>query len=135
MKDYTNLLCLKLQEIHKPIEKIEFKITMEQIRIDLNRAIPLGLILNELITNALKHAFPKKTMGKITISIKKLKDKPYEVIVQDNGVGLPADLNFKKTDTLGLKLINILTEQLDGTVSIKRLPGTKVKITFPSLKK
>jgi two-component sensor histidine kinase len=135
MKEYTTMLSLKLQEIHQSSTKIEYQIKMDKIRIDINQAIPLGLILNELITNALKHAFPKKSNGKITIAIKHFNDRSYEVFVRDNGVGLSEAIHFEKTNTLGLKLIKILTEQLDGHIKIRRIGGTKVTINLPYEKK
>ena len=89
------------------------------------QAIPCGLIINELVTNALKHAFPGGRKGEITVSLQASGDGRFILSVSDNGVGFPAGLDFHKTDTLGMQLVTMLVDQLDGTISIERKPGTR----------
>jgi PAS domain S-box-containing protein len=111
---------------------IELKISVEDIFLDINTAIPLGLIVNELITNSLKHAFPEGMNGEINVDFHP-KDDHYEFTVNDNGIGFPNDLDFQKTDSLGLQIINSLTDQIDGEIKLNRNHGTEFKITFKEL--
>lgn len=109
--------------------RIELKINMEDIFLDINMAIPLGLIVNELITNSLKHAFPDGRNGEITIDFHEKGDL-YELNVKDNGIGFPEDLDYRKTGSLGLQLVNSLTDQIDGEVEMNGSPGSSFKISF-----
>jgi two-component sensor histidine kinase/CheY-like chemotaxis protein len=111
---------------------IELKINVENIFLDINTAIPLGLIVNELITNSLKHAFPEGMKGKINVDFQQ-KDNHYEFTVKDNGIGFPEDLDFRNTDSLGLQIVNTLTNQIDGEIELNRSHGTEFKITFKEL--
>ncbi|HOP41374.1 MAG TPA: ATP-binding protein, partial [Geobacteraceae bacterium] len=94
----------------------------------IERAIPWGLIVNELVSNALKHAFPDNRSGEISIRICLDDDDWITLIVADTGVGMPPGLDFKKTGTLGLQLVNILTLQLNGHISMDGTNGTVFKI-------
>ncbi|WP_455240680.1 sensor histidine kinase [Methanothermobacter tenebrarum] len=89
----------------------------------------MGIIINELATNSIKYAFPNKK-GTITIKLTTQKDK-IELTVADDGIGLPDSIDPEKTETLGLKLVNILTKQINGKINLKTKPGTQFKITFP----
>ena len=91
--------------------------------------IPLGLIVNELLSNSLKHAFPEEREGHIDIGFHS-QDHSYQLIVSDNGVGFPEDINYQDTKSLGLRLVNILTDQIDGTIKLKREHGTNFIIEF-----
>ena len=85
---------------------------------DIDHAIPCGLIINELITNSLKYAFPEDRKGEIKVSFH-LMMKIFELIVSDNGVGIPYDVDFRKTESLGLRLVTILVEnQLKGKIDL-----------------
>jgi two-component system sensor kinase len=96
---------------------IMINIDENEILIDINTAIPLGLIINELVNNSLKHAFPNGDHGMIEVQLTKDGNR-LNVIYSDNGVGLPQNMDLDKTNTLGLKLIKILTEQMNGQVDI-----------------
>jgi len=109
--------------------RISLKMDLETILLDINTSIPLGLILNELVSNAMKYAFPDDEKGEITIKLKS-KDDQYTLTVSDSGVGLPDELDFDRIDSLGLQLVNNLTNQIDGTVEMDRTHGTKFTITF-----
>lgn len=102
---------------------------LSEIMIDSKIAIPLGLILNELISNALKYAFPENQHGEIFISLVKKKDRVI-FIVEDNGIGLLQDFNFETTESMGMLLVKMLSQQIDGIVSINGDTGTKVSINF-----
>ncbi len=102
----------------------------EQIEMVVDTAIPCGLIVNELISNSLKHAFPGNENGEIRVGFRALKDGEYELTIGDNGIGLPKDLDIYKTKTLGLQLVTVLTEQLGGTLELNRDGGTVFRIHF-----
>jgi PAS domain S-box-containing protein len=111
---------------------IKLKIYVDDIFLDINTSIPLGLIVNELITNSLKHAFPDGKMGEINIEFHK-KDTHYEFTVKDNGIGFPEDIDYQNTDSLGLQMVTSLTDQIDGEITLDGNNGTKFKITFKEL--
>ena len=113
---------------------IKLNIHVENIYLDIDIAIPIGLIINELITNSLKYAFPKGINGEITI-IFRSRGEILELVVSDNGIGLPKDLDFRKTRSLGLHLVTILTEnQLHGKIDMNGNKGTEFKIEFKSVR-
>jgi len=101
---------------------------------NIDEAIPLGLILNELLTNAFKYAFPNGVKGKIRIGFTEIKSRNkaplYCLLVKDNGCGLPPKMNVNQTATLGLQLVTILTEQLGGKLKVIREKGVGFEITF-----
>jgi PAS domain S-box-containing protein len=116
---------------------IKLKINVEDIVLDVNTAIPCGLIINELVSNSLKHAFRKGKKGEIRIGFRldiNHKDDNdhnlYTLTVSDSGVGFPSDLNFRNTKSLGLQLVNALTNQIGGTIRLNRRHGTTFKIKF-----
>jgi len=109
---------------------ITFDLDIPKISVDLNTAIPLGLISNELITNCLKYAFANKKDGKLSICAA-MDSASLQFVVADNGIGLPEYITLENQATLGLRLINTLTDQLDGTVTIDRTAGTKYSFMFP----
>ena len=94
---------------------VEFTITVHAM--DLDTALPCGLIVNELISNSLKHGFKGRTEGRITITLDEADDE-YILSVRDDGCGLPADFDISSLDSLGIKLINVLTRQMRGTIEI-----------------
>ncbi|MGQ0620229.1 MAG: sensor histidine kinase [Panacagrimonas sp.] len=103
----------------------------ETVRIAIDRAIPCGLIVNELVTNALKHAFPENRSGSIVVEMRLLNDVDVEVAVSDDGVGIPAALDFESLSSLGMQLVQVLTEQLHAELNIHRRNPTRVSFTFP----
>lgn len=111
-------------------QSINLKTTGNNIWLNINTAIPCGLIINELVLNSIKHAFlSEKQDNEISINISS-KNNEITIIISDNGVGFPQDLDFKNTDTLGLDVVCTLTEQLEGTIELDRSQGTTFKITF-----
>ncbi len=113
--------------------KIKLNVKVEDIRIGIDLAVPYGLIINELVSNSLKYAFPQswKGKGKIDIIICSTEKGEIELTVRDNGIGFPKELDFRKTESLGLRLVHILAEeQLGGEIKLDRTRGTKFQIKF-----
>ena len=129
--EYIQSLIQDLFETHTIEEsKIKPIIEVDDVKLNIKTAVPCGLIINELISNSLKHAFPQDEKGEIHISLKE-KDDKFKLTISDSGIGFPEDLNFKNTESLGLKLVHSLTNQIDGEIEIDRSLGSMFKITFP----
>ena len=103
----------------------------EDVALTVERAIPSGLILNELVTNALKHAFPDGRHGTVRVSVRKRDPGRVALVVADDGVGLGADADQGGAQSLGWQLIEAFAEQLDAEVRVTRGPGTTVDVSFP----
>jgi two-component sensor histidine kinase len=114
-------------------DSVALNIDIEDILLDINTAIPCGLVVSELISNALKHAFPQGRTGAITVTMKPVENGDIDLTVADNGVGLAGDLDLKNTDSFGLQLVDMLTEQMQGSLSIDRNGGTTFAIRFKEL--
>jgi two-component sensor histidine kinase/DNA-binding response OmpR family regulator len=99
--------------------------------IDIEKAVPVGLIINELLTNALKYAFPGGRAGKLTVQIEPVPGDMLKLTVADDGVGLPAGIDVNDPATLGLQLVSTLAEQLRGSLDARSQPGATFTITFP----
>ncbi len=115
---------------------VTLKINVDEVLLDIDTAIPCGLIINELVTNALKHAFPLPVdkpagqTGEICIDLRIAHNNQFTLVVSDNGIGLPKGLDFGKIESLGLELVNLLVDQLEGTIEIDHSDGTTFKIRF-----
>jgi len=114
-------------------DRIAMNTNVSNVFLSIDTAIPCGLIINELISNSMKHAFPKRNKGSIHIDFYSDKNK-YVLNVGDNGIGLPKNLDFRNTKSLGLQLVNNLVHQLDGTIELNKENGTEFEITFTKLK-
>jgi len=111
--------------------KINLKIEVDNIMIGVKHASPLGLIVNELITNSFKYAFPGDQTGEITIKLNMLNENDVALIVSDNGIGMPQDFDWEQTKSLGLKLVKMLAEsQFGGSIDLENRNGTKFTIKF-----
>ena len=111
--------------------QVELKIEAGDIKFGIDQATPLGLLINELVSNALKHAFPDNRSGEIAIKLKKTDEDDIELVVGDNGIGMSEDFDWRNTDSLGFKLVKILAEgQLDGTIDLDRNDGSYFIIRF-----
>jgi PAS domain S-box-containing protein len=132
IKRYIEKLVSDILNTHGiPIESIKTDLIIEDVHLNIDTAIPLGLIVNELVTNSVKYAFPEKE-GTITIRLKSLPEK-FELKIVDDGIGLPKNLDIEKTETLGLKLVNSLVNQIDGVMELDRTHGTEFKISFKGM--
>lgn len=110
--------------------EVTFALEIEQISLGVDQAVPCGLIINELVSNSLKHAFPDNQKGEITIQFMKRADKQFHLIVRDNGVGFPKNIDFQKTASLGIQLVNSLVNQLEGSIELHGSGGTEFRIDF-----
>jgi len=111
--------------------KVSLNIDIKDVSIDLENAIPCGLIINELVSNSLKYAFPQGREGKISIAFRPFNEDELELTVSDDGVGISEDLDIEQTDTMGLTLIKLLAgHQLDGEIDLDRTGGTQFNIKF-----
>ena len=109
---------------------IKLQYDIDDIELDVDTMIPLGLILNELVSNALKYAFPDDMKGELNISMKETGDGSYELAVKDTGVGLPADFDMQKVKSLGLLIVNSLVKQIKGTLEVTTKDGAEFRIIF-----
>jgi two-component sensor histidine kinase len=113
-------------------EKLTINVRADNILLDLDIAIPCGLIINELVSNSLKYAFPDGKAGVIQVSCCQTNEGDYSLIVEDNGVGFPPEFTPIMTSSLGLKLVNSLVRQINGQIKINSQQGTRFEINFPS---
>jgi two-component sensor histidine kinase len=113
--------------------QITLDLEIEEISLNINTAIPCGLIINELVSNALKHAFPQERHGIIKVALHSDANNQLTLKVTDNGIGFPEHSEFRATKSLGLQLINVLANQLEGTLELDRRLGTEFKITFSEI--
>ena len=110
-------------------DKIKINMTIDDLFLDFDTAIPCGLIINELLSNALKHAFPDDQHGEIDISFR-LDQGEFILVISDNGIGIPADLDSQKITSLGLQLVATLTNQLSGQMTLEKSNGTMFTLRF-----
>jgi two-component sensor histidine kinase len=111
---------------------IKLETHLEEVSVDLDQAVSCGLIINELVSNALKHAFPDGRAGRIMVELKMAPEKQIVLNVADDGVGIPPGADIHQTGTLGHQLVFMLAEKLHGTVEVIREHGTTFRIVFPS---
>jgi PAS domain S-box-containing protein len=133
--DYLRSLAMYLFHFWQVNEdRIRLDMRIANILLDVNTAIPLGLIVNELISNALEHAFPDGRVGEIRVRLVSLDPSQFELIVEDDGVGLPPGFDIAGSETLGLQLVGLLVKQLDGTIEAETSGGTRYRIIVNALK-
>jgi two-component sensor histidine kinase len=131
LKTYLSELGGTIFQNYSISNKVQFKVEAENIMIGVKQASPVGLIVNELITNCLKYAFADDREGEILLELKSNKENGVELIVSDNGIGIPDSWDLNKVDSLGLKLVKMIAEdQLGGSVNIESSNGTKFTIKF-----
>lgn len=110
---------------------VKFYINIKDIFLDINTAIPCSLIINELVSNSLKHAFPDDKKGEIKIAMRPLNKNEVELVVSDDGIGMPKEVDFRSPDSLGLHLVTILVkDQLHGAIKLDRERGAIFHIRF-----
>jgi len=117
-------------------KNISLKLNVDNVFLGMDTAVPLGIIINELVSNALKHAFSERETGEICVCLKKeKKEKCFSLIVRDNGKGFPEEIDFRETDSLGLQLVINLVDQIEGSIELNTMDqGTEFRIKFRELK-
>ncbi len=113
-------------------DRIMLNADVERMLIDIDVAIPCGLVINEIVSNSLKYAFLPEQKGSVSLRFY-FENGYYYLLIEDTGIGLPKSINFEDPKSLGLLLISMLVEQLEGTIEIDRDNGTTYKIIFPEL--
>lgn len=131
MNNYVKTLASGLVKASSSLVPIDLKVDIRNIQIDVNRAIPCGLIINELITNAIKHAFINSSRGTIFVGFELIERHLYCLTVKDDGRGLPDSFNFDTIESLGLELVQLLTAQINGKLSVTHGEGATFSIVFP----
>jgi PAS domain S-box-containing protein len=135
LEEYVKDLTGILKESYRvKAELVDFDIEADDIMLNVDMSIGLGLIINELVSNAFKHAFPDNRRGAIKIRIKTGENDSLHLKISDNGVGFPEHIDFKNTESLGLQLVTTLVDQHWGKIELFRNDGTKYKISFPDVK-
>ena len=131
LKEYVDGIVANLQATYGVnSDRIKITIDIQDVHINLDKGIPCGLVINEMVTNCFKHAFPADRKGEVSISMR-LEDGNYMLMVNDNGVGLPENFDALKLTSLGIQLVSTLTAQLKGAMTIAVKDGTTFRISFP----
>lgn len=131
IKEYIKDLVSNLIYSYAATGNVKLDIKVENIPLNIDLAVPCGLIINELVTNSLKYAFPEGRKGKITIVFISKDNNDLQLCVSDDGIGIPPDLDIGKTKSLGLNLVTALAEnQLHGKIILNRERGTEIQINF-----
>jgi two-component sensor histidine kinase len=130
--EYINRLSTQVFQAYAPPgDRITMRIQANPIWIAVRNAVPCGLLVNELLSNSLKYAFPGDQGGEITITIQVTSEGQMVLVVSDTGVGFPVGTDFRHTNSLGMQLVCLLTEQLGGTIELDRTSGTQWTLRFP----
>ncbi|MCX6683998.1 MAG: PAS domain S-box protein [Methanoregula sp.] len=111
-------------------QEVRMSFDAGDVKVDINKAIPIGLIINELVSNSFKHAFPEGKKGDLTITLRQ-DERSLVMTVHDTGPGIPADFDWRNAKSLGLRLVISLVEQISGTIELDRSGGTTFKISIP----
>ncbi|HET6992470.1 MAG TPA: sensor histidine kinase, partial [Bacteroidia bacterium] len=130
IRNYIDELIRSLIDAYDTNKTIHLHADIEEHPFRIDTIVPLGLILNEIISNSLKYAFNEKSEGDLFVSLKKISDNKYLLEVSDNGKGIPEAINFETAESLGMQLILMLSGQINGKVSMDHKNGTKYKIEF-----
>jgi two-component sensor histidine kinase/HAMP domain-containing protein len=129
--EYSRNLATHLLSSYGVSQKVALRVDSDAgISLAINSAIPCGLIINELVSNSLKYAFSGRENGEIRIALRRKEDGRIKLTVADNGAGIPDTIDFRNTESLGLRLVNILSGQLEGTLELEKIGGTKFELTF-----
>ncbi len=129
--EYIKELVSELLHSYKASDRITLHVDTDSVALDVDSAVPCGLIINELVTNSIKYAFPNNKPGEISISLHRNNEGEVELVVSDNGIGIPDTVDIRKTDSLGLRLVTLLAEnQLGGRIDLNTNNGTEFKIRF-----
>jgi PAS domain S-box-containing protein len=130
MQAFAKNLTDNLMRVYRA--DVEIRIQADALSLDINTAVPCGLILNELVTNSLKHAFPERDRGIITIGFERTVERLCRMTVQDNGVGLPPAFDPARSKSLGFTIVSQLVAQIDGEMTVRGNAGARFEILFPA---
>jgi two-component sensor histidine kinase len=130
MKAYIEEVVDYLQHFYDLPQPVHFQLAIDPIELDVAQAIPMGLIINEALTNALKYAFRDGRSGAISLSLRRLELRQLQLTIKDNGVGFPADYNPSQSRSLGMTLMLGLSEQLGGALQVESHQGLTITLTF-----
>jgi two-component sensor histidine kinase len=130
MKAYIEEVVTYLSESYRLDHHIRFALQVDALELDVTQAVPLGLIVNEAVSNALKHAFPEGRAGTVHISVSRLADCTYQLVIADDGVGLPVGYDPDRRRSLGMTLLWGFGRQLGGELSVVSPPGTTICLVF-----
>jgi len=130
MVSYIEEIVDYLINSFNPAGTIRKNISIAPVDLDVSVAVPIGLILNEVVTNSLKYAFPDGRVGTLTIELNEGESNTYRLVIGDDGIGFPADLDLFESDTLGMSLIRGLSKQIDGSLNINQSCGVQINLTF-----
>jgi two-component sensor histidine kinase len=131
-RHYVHTVCAQAVRTYaSDARHIRIREDIAEAMLPIDQAIPAGLILNELLSNALKHAFGDRTRGEIAVALRATDEHHLELSVRDDGIGLPANHTGEPSGTLGLLLVENLTRQLGGELRVSREGGTAFRILFP----
>ena len=130
MKDYIEEVVTYLEHFYDLPQPVHFQLAIDPIELDVTQAIPLGLIINEALTNALKYAFRDGRSGAISLSLRRSERSLLELTIEDDGAGFPADYNPSQSSSLGMTLMLGLSEQLGGALQVESHQGLTITLTF-----
>ncbi len=131
LSEYVNNLVSHVQQAYMELEtQHECRVVIENVALDIEKVVPCGLLITELLSNVFKHAFPDARCGSIQVTLARQGGRLL-LTVADNGVGLPEKLDYRNAQTLGLQLVSALVEQLDGSLAVNNDAGARFTISFP----
>lgn len=130
LKRFVNDLCRQVERVFKKQNPVAVNIAVPDLHLDIDTAVPLGLIMNELLSNSFKYAFEDVVAGEINLVIHSVTEGKYQLQYSDNGPGLPADFDVANASTLGIQLIYDLSRQIGGTVKYENKEGASFTINF-----
>jgi PAS domain S-box-containing protein len=129
--EYIKSLIADLMTSYSLSTPVDVSVNVDDVNINIDMAIPCGLIINELVTNSLKYAFNNRPEGKLSLMLHHKEDHTYSLVVQDDGAGLPADFEARSSASLGMQLVSVLVRQLGGEMKSESDPGARFTIVFP----
>jgi two-component sensor histidine kinase len=128
--DYLKDLVHTIVQANRPDGSIAVQVDIPPIRLSVNTAVPCGLIVNELVTNSIKHAFAKGQKGRLKVEVRSAPENRLALLVEDDGRGLPEHIRLEDAKSLGLTIVRTLAKQLGGTVDVQRAAGARFHVTF-----
>jgi two-component sensor histidine kinase len=131
LQSYVSKLASQLAQLYDPAGTVALRLDLENIHMQMDAAVPCGLIINELVTNSYKHAFADGSGGTLRVELVRLPQESLRLAVSDSGHGYPEDLDLDSGATLGMSLVESLCEQLQGTLKLENRGGAYCSVDFP----